>query len=130
MKKVLAIALLATLPALASDPLLPEARKVAGALPGKLLAVLTAEIGTRGTGGRHLRLPRQGPANGQGRRRGIGLGGAAREPEQPQSEGRARRMGSARFSRSSTVAPRRARARPRWKRARSSPRAGRRATAT
>jgi hypothetical protein len=45
MKKTLlaAAALLASLPALAQDPL-PEARKVAGSIPPKLLSVLTVEI--------------------------------------------------------------------------------------
>ncbi|MBL0142418.1 MAG: DUF3365 domain-containing protein [Betaproteobacteria bacterium] len=42
-KTLLATVLLAALPAFASD-LLPEARKVAGALPPKLLAVLSVEI--------------------------------------------------------------------------------------
>ena len=48
---VFAAALLAALPALASDTLLPEARKVAGALPGKLLAVLTVEMDKAGPEG-------------------------------------------------------------------------------
>lgn len=46
----LAAALLASLPAWASD-LLPEARKVAGAVPGKLLAVLSAELKAGGPEG-------------------------------------------------------------------------------
>jgi len=45
-----AAALLAALPALAND-LLPEARKIAGALPGKLLTVLTAEMAKGGPEG-------------------------------------------------------------------------------
>ena len=49
-KCLLATALLATLPALA-DHLLPEARKVAGSVPPKLLAVLTAEIARSGPEG-------------------------------------------------------------------------------
>jgi len=52
MKKfVLAAALLAALPAAASDPMLDDARKVAGALPPKLLAVLAAEIEKSGPEG-------------------------------------------------------------------------------
>jgi hypothetical protein len=47
----LAAALLAALPALADDTLLLEARKVAGALPGKLLAVLTVEMDKAGPEG-------------------------------------------------------------------------------
>lgn len=51
MKRTLfAAALLAALPALADD-LLPEARKVAGALPGKLLAILTVEMDEGGPEG-------------------------------------------------------------------------------
>lgn len=46
----LAAILLAALPAGATD-LLPEARKVAGALPGKLLAVLTVEMDAGGPEG-------------------------------------------------------------------------------
>lgn len=49
-RTILAAALLASLPALAAD-LLPEARKVAGALPGKLLAVLTVEMDQGGPEG-------------------------------------------------------------------------------
>ena len=49
-KAILAAALLAALPAAATD-LLPEARKVAGALPGKLLAVLTVEMDQGGPEG-------------------------------------------------------------------------------
>jgi len=41
---LLCSALLAAVPALANDPLLADARKVAGALPPKLLAMLTVEI--------------------------------------------------------------------------------------
>lgn len=43
-KAVLSAALLAAIPALASEPMLADARKVAGALPPKLLSVLSAEI--------------------------------------------------------------------------------------
>lgn len=52
MKKiVLAAALLAALPASANDPLLDDARKVASALPPKLLAVLATEIEKSGPEG-------------------------------------------------------------------------------
>ena len=51
MKFVLAAALLAALPASATDPLLDDARKVASALPPKLLAVLAAEIEKSGPEG-------------------------------------------------------------------------------
>lgn len=52
MKKiVLAAALLAALPASANDPLIDDARKVASALPPKLLAVLAAEIEKSGPEG-------------------------------------------------------------------------------
>jgi hypothetical protein len=49
-KTLLAAALLAAVPALAQD-LLPEARKVAGSLPPKLLSVLTAEMAKSGPEG-------------------------------------------------------------------------------
>jgi hypothetical protein len=49
-KTALAAALLATLPAFADD-LLPEARKVAGMVPPKLLAVLTVEMDKSGPEG-------------------------------------------------------------------------------
>ena len=49
-KPLLAIALLAALPASADD-LLPEARQVASTVPPKLLAVLTAEIARSGPEG-------------------------------------------------------------------------------
>jgi Protein of unknown function (DUF3365) len=48
---LLAAALFAALPSLADDALLGEARKVAGALPGKLLAVLTVEMDNGGPEG-------------------------------------------------------------------------------
>ena len=50
-RTLLAAALLAALPALAADDLLPEARKVATSVPPKLLAVLTAEIEKSGPEG-------------------------------------------------------------------------------
>jgi hypothetical protein len=51
MKRTLLPALLVALPALAGDPLLDEARQVAGSVPGKLLAVLTAEMAAGGPEG-------------------------------------------------------------------------------
>ncbi len=48
---LLAAALAAALPAAGADDLLPEARKVAGALPGKLLTILTEEIERGGPAG-------------------------------------------------------------------------------
>ncbi len=50
-KLILAAALLAALPASANDPQLDDARKVAGALPPKLLAVLAAEMEKSGPEG-------------------------------------------------------------------------------
>ncbi len=50
-RSLLVLALLAALPTLAADPLLEEARKVAGSVPPKLLKVLTEEIGKSGPEG-------------------------------------------------------------------------------
>jgi len=50
-RTLLAAALLAALPALGADPLLDEARKVAGSVPPKLLKVLTEEIARSGPEG-------------------------------------------------------------------------------
>jgi hypothetical protein len=50
-RSLFAIALLASLPALADDPYIADARKVASALPPKLLAVLSAEIAKSGPEG-------------------------------------------------------------------------------
>lgn len=50
-KSVLAVVLSLALPALGADPLLDEARKVAGSVPPKLLKVLTEEIAKGGPEG-------------------------------------------------------------------------------
>lgn len=50
-RSILALALVAALPALGADPLLDEARKVAGSVPPKLLKVLTEEIARGGPEG-------------------------------------------------------------------------------